>query len=170
MILTTSKRRKRRSWNCSWWWWYWHYTCGLEYRSRQVMVEIDVIRMLVIHSRERAIEILIVSCSSVSVIWALGCVVSSSKHQRSRSLPPSVSLGGPSERRCQLLVTMILVELQTAKSSSSNEWVKVVVDDADEPESWIKDRVSLQEHTIRVSVSQWWWLIDQVPTIDWSNE
>ena len=79
-----------------------------------------------------------------SVIWGLGCVVSSSKHQRSRSLTLPLSLGGLSKRHCRSLVTLILVELQTAKSSSSsNEWMSESVDDDDESEIWIKYRGSL---------------------------
>ena len=40
------------------------------------------------------------------------------------SISPALSLGGPLKRHCRSLITMILVELQTAKSSSSsNEWM-----------------------------------------------
>jgi len=42
------------------------------------------------------------------------------------SISPSLSLGGPSRSHCRSLVTMILVELQTAKSSSSKEWMNEV--------------------------------------------
>ena len=79
-----------------------------------------------------------------SVIWALGCVVSSSKSTSGLDLSRSLSLGGPSRSHCRSLVTMIMVELQTAKSSSSsNERMNVVVVDDDESEIWIKYRVSL---------------------------
>ena len=106
-----------------------------------------------------------------SVIWALGCVVSSSKHQRSRSL--TLSVGGPSKRRCQSLVTMILVELQTANSSSSsNEWMKVDDVDDDEPEIWIKYRVSLPrayDSCECLSMVMIDWLIECQLAIDQTN-
>jgi len=99
-----------------------------------------------------------------SVIWALGCVVSLSKHQRSRSLPPSLSVG-----RWSAIVDHWLqwywssCKQQNRHPHRTNEWVKVVDDDDG-------DESELSTVMIDWSSANWIKRIDLEWLIDWVSE